>query len=106
LAVVGIEGPAVVGALEVFSVELAAVERHAAMRTGVAQGEGLVLAVASDNEWNFEQRGLAELVAMDVIGRQSAIPETRQHERVGRLALGRVEFGHGVEIADCLILDC
>jgi hypothetical protein len=36
-----------------------------------------------------------------VIGGQSAIPEAGEHERIGRLALGRVEFGHGVRIADC-----
>jgi hypothetical protein len=85
----------VVGALEVFSVERAAVERHAAVGTGVAQGEGLSLAIASDDEWNLQQHSFVELITMDVIRGQGAIPETRQHKRVRRLALGRVEFGHG-----------
>jgi hypothetical protein len=64
------------------------------------QGEGMASAVASDDEWNLEQRGCVELIALDAIGGQGAIPETGEHERVGRLALKRVEFGHGVGIAD------
>ena len=58
LAVVDVELPAVISALEIFSVEAAAVQRHAAMRAGVAQGEGLSQAVAADDERNFEQRRL------------------------------------------------
>jgi hypothetical protein len=76
-------------------------QRHAAMGAGVAQDEGLILAVASDDQRDFEQRGFVELVTVDAVGRQGAIPEAGEHERVGRLALGRVEFGHGVQIADC-----
>ena len=49
LAVVDIELPAVVSALEILSVEAAAVERHAAMRAGIAQGERLSEAVAADD---------------------------------------------------------
>ena len=84
-----------VGAFDVFSIELAAVERHAAVGTGVAQREGTARAVASDDERNLKQHGFVELVAMDAVGGQGAIPETGEHERVGRLALRRVEFGHG-----------
>jgi hypothetical protein len=40
LAVVRIKFPAVVGAFDIFSVKLTASERHAAMGTGIAQGEG------------------------------------------------------------------
>ena len=84
-----------VGAFDVFSIELAAVQRHAAVRTGVAQGEGMARAVASDDERNLQQHGFVELVAVDAIRGQGTIPEAGEHERVGRLALGRVEFGHG-----------
>jgi len=71
------------------------------MGTGVAQSERLFLAVASDDERNLKQRSFVELIALDLIGGQGAIPETRKHERVGHLALRRVEIWHGVEIADC-----
>ena len=95
-----------VGALEIFSIELAAVQRHAAMGTGVAQGKGMALAIAAYDERNLEQRGLVELVAMDAIGGQGSIPEAGEHERIRRLALRRVEFGHGVQNCRLLILDC
>jgi hypothetical protein len=36
-----------------------------------------------------------KLVAMDMVSRQGAIPEAGKHEWIWRLALGRVEFGHG-----------
>jgi len=67
---------------------VAVVERHAAMGTGVAQGEGMALAVAADYERNFEERGLVKLVANDPIGGQGAIPEAGEHKRIGGLALG------------------
>jgi hypothetical protein len=44
------------------------VERHAAVRAGVAQSEGMASAVATDYERNFEERGLMKLVANDTIG--------------------------------------
>ena len=69
------------------------------MGTGVAQREGMAGAVASNNEWDLKQRGFVKLIAMDPVGGQSAVPEAGEHERIGRLALGRVEFGHG-EIVD------
>jgi hypothetical protein len=49
LAGVGVESPAVVRAFDLLAVETSAGKRHAAMRAGVAQGEGLALPVASDN---------------------------------------------------------
>ena len=54
LAVVNIELPAVISALDIFAVEAAAVEGHAAMRAGVAQGEGVSEAIAAKNEGDFE----------------------------------------------------
>jgi hypothetical protein len=39
-----------------------------------------------------------ELVAVDAVGGQGPIPEAGEHERIGRLALGRVGFGHGVRL--------
>ena len=95
LAVVHVELPAVIAALEIFSVEFSAVERHAAMRAGVAQGERLSLAIASDDERNFQQRRLVKLIAMNAIGGQRAIPEAGEHQSIGGLALREVEFGHG-----------
>jgi len=85
-----------VRALDIFSVEVAAVERHAAVRTSVAQGEGMADPIASHNQRNFKQGGFVELIAVDAVGRQSPIPEAGEHERIGRLALRRVEVGHGV----------
>jgi len=49
LAGVGVESPAVVGAFDFLAVELSAGKRHAAMRTGVAQGKGLAVLVASSS---------------------------------------------------------
>jgi hypothetical protein len=69
------------------AVEVSAGKRHAAVRAGVAQSEGMAPAVATDYERNFEERGLMKLVANDTIGGQGAIPEAREHERIGRLAL-------------------
>ena len=43
LAVMSVELPAMVGALEIFSVKFAAMQRHAAVRAGVAQGERTAL---------------------------------------------------------------
>ena len=97
LAGVGVECPAVVGALDVGSVKVAVVERHAAVRAGVAQREGTTLAIAPNDQRNFKERGLMKLVAHDAIGGQGAIPEAREHERIGRLALRKIEFGHGAE---------
>jgi hypothetical protein len=73
---------------------MAVVKRHAAMGTGVAQGEGMAPAVAANYERNFEECSLVELVANDAIGGQGAIPEAGEHERIGRLALREIEFGH------------
>ncbi len=88
-------------ALDIFAVERAAIERHAAVGTGVPQGKRMTNAIAPYDERNLEQHGLVELVAMDAIGGQGAVPEAGEHQRIGRLALRRVEFGHGVGIADC-----
>jgi len=57
LAVVDVELPAVISALEIFAVEVAAVEWHAAMRTGVTKSKGATVAIAAEHERNFEQRG-------------------------------------------------
>jgi len=95
LAVVHVELPSVIGAFEIFTIELAGVERHAAVRAGVAEGEGMVLAIASDDKGNLEKRGFVELVAMNSIGGQRAVPEAGEHQGVGGLALREIEFGHG-----------
>ena len=65
------------------------------MGAGIAEGEWLSLTISADDKRDFEERRLMELVAVHAISGQGAIPETREHERVGGLALWEVEFGHG-----------
>jgi hypothetical protein len=55
---VGVESPAVVRAFDLLAVELSAGKGHAAMGAGVAQGKGLALAVASDDQRLFQQHRL------------------------------------------------
>ena len=101
LAVVNIELPSVIRALEILTIEFSGIERHAAMGAGIAQGEGMSLTIAADDEGNLKQRGFMQLVAMDAVGGQGAIPEAGEHQRVGGLALREIEFGHGSLIVDC-----
>jgi len=89
----------VVTALDIFSVEVATMKRHAAMGTGITQREGMADTIASHNEWDLKQRCFVKLIAVDAVSGQSTVPEAGEHKRIGRLALGRVEFGHG-EIVD------
>ena len=60
-----VELPAVISALEILSIEMSAVERHAAVRTGIAQGKGLSHAVAADHKGNFQQHCLFQLIAIE-----------------------------------------
>jgi hypothetical protein len=62
---------------------------------GIAESEGLTLAVAADHQGNLKQHGLVQFIAVDAIGRQGAVPETVKHKGVGRLALRGFEFRHG-----------
>jgi hypothetical protein len=87
--------PAMISALEVFSVEASAMQRHATMRTGIVQSEGLSLAVLADHQRDFEQHSFVQLIAMYSIGRQRTIPEAAEHKRVWCLALRGIEVGHG-----------
>src|SRR6266446_9586325 len=87
LAGVGVESPAVVGAFDLLAIEVSAGKRHAAMRAGVAQSEGLAWLVASHYQWLFEQHRLGELSDAKLFRRERAVPETEEHERVGRLGL-------------------
>jgi len=95
LTSVGVEPPAVVSALDLLSIELPAMQGHAAVRAGVTQGEGLSLTVATQYEGDFQQHCFLKLVAMHAVGWQSAVPEAGEHERIGRLALRGFEFRHG-----------
>ena len=67
------------------------------MRASIAKREGLSLAIAADDQRNFQQRRLVELITMNAIGRQRAIPESGKHQGIGGLALREVEFGHGLK---------
>src|SRR5580693_5818134 len=98
----GIELPSMVGTLNVFSIELTAVERHAAVGTGIPQGERTPRTVASDDQRNLKEHDFVQLMGMDAVGGQGPIPEAGEHERVGRLALRKIEFGHGWRLADGL----
>ena len=57
------------------------------MRAGVAQGEGLALGVASDDQRLLQQHCLGKLAVTELIRRKRAIPEAEEHERIGRLGL-------------------
>jgi len=46
-----------------------------------------------------------ELVAVDAVGGQGAIPETGEHQRVGSLALGEIEVGHGELLTVDFLID-
>ena len=100
LAVVNVKLPAVVGALEIFAIEFAAVQRHAAMWTGIAHDEGAAFAVSANDQRKLQQHRFVQLISVHMIGGQRAIPETGEHERVGRLALRKIEFGHWGRIVD------
>jgi hypothetical protein len=82
-----------VGAFDLFAVEGSAGKRHAAMGAGVAQSEGLAVAIASDDQRLFEQRRLRKLRSMDLTCRERAVPETEEHERVGCLPPQRAKVG-------------
>ena len=72
------------------------------MRAGVAQGEGMSSAIAADDEREFQQRCFRQMIAMNSIGGEGAVPEAGEHLRVGGLALREVEFGHGgLSIDEC-----
>jgi hypothetical protein len=79
-----------IGTFEILAIELAGVEGHATVRAGIAESKGASLAIAADHQGNFQQRGFVELIAMHVISRQGAVPETCEHQRVGGLALREV----------------
>jgi len=71
------------------------------MRAGVAQGEGLTLAIASSavacssyDQWLFQQHRFGELSATQLSGGERAVPETEEHERIRRLGLQWELVGH------------
>ena len=76
-----------IGTFEILAVEASGVKGHATVRAGIANSKGTSLAIAADHQWNFQQRGFVELVAMHAVGWQGAVPETGEHQRVGGLAL-------------------
>src|SRR5206468_4063982 len=94
---VSMELPSVITAFEVASVEPSAGKRHAAMRTGVVQDEGSAVAVSTQHQRSFEQRGFVQDVATKLVGGHRAVPEPEEHERVGELRLRLV--GHGERAA-------
>ena len=100
LSVMNIELPAVISAFQVFSVEPAAVEGHTAMRTGIAQRKRLPNAIAPDDQWNLQQRRLAQFIAVHPVPRQGTIPEAGEHERICDLPLREIDFRHGERLWD------
>src|ERR1039458_6777591 len=81
-----------VGAFDLLAVELSAGKRHAAVRAGVAQGKGFSLLVAPNCQGLFQQHSFGELSAGKLIGRKGAVPETEEHERIGRLPPQRAKI--------------
>src|SRR5215469_5931840 len=68
--------PAVVGALDLLPVNGSVGERHTAMRTTVAHGEGAALLIASDDHGNTEQQRLSQLLpSAYLVAPQRRIPE-------------------------------
>ena len=67
-----VELPAMIAAFEVFAVESATVQRHPAVRAGVAQGEAFARTVAANDEWNLKERRLVQLITLNSSGRQRA----------------------------------
>jgi L,D-peptidoglycan transpeptidase YkuD (ErfK/YbiS/YcfS/YnhG family) len=88
------ELPSVIGALDILAIKLAATKWHATVGAGVTQSKGTAFAIAAYYERNLQQHRFMKLVAVRAVGRQGAIPKAREHERIGRLALGKVEFRH------------
>jgi len=103
LTVMNVELPAVISAFQVFSIEMAAVERHTTVRAGIAQCEWLPHSIASNHQRDFQQRRLVKLIAVHSIGGERSVPEAGKHERVRGLALRKIKFGHG-EFVDCCLL--
>ena len=103
MTVVHVEMPAVISALQVFSIETAAVERHAPVRAGIAQSEWFSHSITSNHQRDLQQSCLMQQIAVHSICWESAIPEAGEHERIGRLSLWKVKFRHG-EIVDCGLL--
>jgi len=64
------------------------------MGTGIAKSEGLALSIATDDQWLFEQHDVRQLAATELGGGERSIPETEEHERIGRLGLEWRVFRH------------
>ena len=64
------------------------------MGTGIAQRKGMAGAITPDDERNLKELGFVKLIAGNMVGRQSTIPEAGEHQRIRRLAVRRVKFGH------------
>jgi hypothetical protein len=80
--------------LDFFSIEVATVERHSAVRTSVPHCEGPTRSVAPDYQRDLQQHCFMQLIALNPVRRQGAIPEAGEHLGVGCLALRGIEFGH------------
>ena len=64
------------------------------MRAGIAQRESGALLVASEHQRLFQEHRFRQLPATQAPGRQSAVPEAEQHERVRRLRCEWKFVGH------------
>src|SRR5438445_13510359 len=86
---VPIKLPAVVAALERYAVKVAERERHPAVRTTIAQGEGPALRVTAQHQGHFEQHCRGERAAADLAAAHRRIPEIPEHPGIGRGARAR-----------------
>ena len=94
LAGVSVELPAVVAALDLLAVEGSVGKRHAAMRAGIVQGEGRPARSRPRTSGVSSSMVFSSLRA-ELVARQGAIPEAKQHQGIGCLALEGSVFKHG-----------
>jgi len=89
-----IELPAVIGTLEILSIELSTVKRHATVWACVAQGKRMSGTITADDKRKLQQHGFMQLIPMHLVGWHCAIPEAGEHQGIRGLALWEIEFGH------------
>src|SRR2546427_4432249 len=94
---VGIKFPTMVAAFQPLAVEQAVGKRHTAMGAGIVHREWLILVVATEGKWSFEQHGPAQLLLREFATGRGTIPEAIQHYGFGRLGLWKGLVCHNPE---------
>src|SRR5437660_10008773 len=81
-----------VAAFQPLAVEQAVGKRHTAMGTGIVHRKWLILVVATEGKWSFEQHGPAQLLLREFATGRDTIPEAIQHTESGVWGCGRASF--------------